>query len=682
MSKLVRRFSKKLSKKNDSTNRPTTSGSNDQQSQKKIQCQQNSVETARQKGKLIKLTDDHNGATGKLSDAAKPHGSHYQNDDNVDGLKFKNATGQIKDHSETKEQLLSRHSYRGKDAIGSRKKTTPITDKTKASKSDKLISGNLEEEIRFHKKAKQIAMQDGKKVEECRANQAIGDILWNTGNFEKAKHYYQDALENALELGDRHYEGTSYLGLASVSSKDLEYEKARNLYEKALHIFEAENNDPILKEKVLVGLGIAWLNLGNIQKATEYIGRAEQLTNESDKDSATDGLTDQLKNSTTKLPSSQTPEFPESLYWTKTSIMHRKKLMKLREKIKYHPDQVHEVNGVRVCCSEEFLIGKGSDGTLVYVGLGNDGVEKAVKRLPRDACSSLAEQEKKVLNELSRKESQHFVNYWFLEEQNDKDFLFLILDLCEETLENFVEYSSVTDLVKCAPDIIRQVLKGLADLHRNPDPILHRDLKPSNILRNVQGNWLLADFGITRILKAGVRPYVTNSRKAEDWKAAESCYFEDMNSDRIIHYKKESDMQVAGMVAFYVLTKGGHPFGEKPDRLRNLLDGKPVGLDKLKDDAAKDLIAWMLSHEPKNRPLAEVALNHSYLQSSEQQFEMLCKGEQQHETNALGVDSGVIRTFKGSPKDSQNGMAPDVLRPPPKIPIDVNLNGNIGNASL
>ena len=87
------------------------------------------------------------------------------------------------------------------------------------------------------------------------------------------------------------------------------------------------------------------------------------------------------------------------------------------------------INGVRVCCSKEFLIDKGSDGTRVYVGLGKDGVEKAVKRLPRDACTGLAQQEKKVLNEFNTMKSSHLVNYWFLEEESDKDYLFLIMDL-------------------------------------------------------------------------------------------------------------------------------------------------------------------------------------------------------------------------------------------------------------
>ena len=61
------------------------------------------------------------------------------------------------------------------------------------------------------------------------------------------------------------------------------------------------------------------------------------------------------------------------------------------------------------------------------------------------------------------------------------------------------------------------------------------------------------------------------------------------------------------MVAFYILTKGEHPFGGEPDRLRNLLDGNPVYMDKLEDPAAKDLIFWMLSCDPKRRPSAKKA---------------------------------------------------------------------------
>ena len=241
--------------------------------------------------------------------------------------------------------------------------------------------------------------------------------------------------------------------------------------------------------------------------------------------------------------------------WEERSIFHREKFINLREYAKTHPEQIRLVNGVYVCCSDEFLIGRGSQGTCVYVGLGKDGVEKAVKRLVRNTSFSLAKQEMKVLYELSGR-SKHVINYWFLEEQCDKDFLYLILDLCEETLGNFVKRSSESDLIRCAPDIIRQVLKGLADLHRDPYPILQRDLKPSNILRNIQGNWLLADFGISRILTEDVTTYVSKfCRGTEDWKAVESSASKDITDDSNVCYKKESDIQVGVHFDKYTLIK-------------------------------------------------------------------------------------------------------------------------------
>ena len=244
----------------------------------------------------------------------------------------------------------------------------------------------------------------------------------------------------------------------------------------------------------------------------------------------------------------------ESWKWEEISKVHREKFIKLLEYGKTHSEEIEEVNGVRVCCSKEFLIGKGADGTRVYVGLGKDGYERAVKRLPRDACAGVAEQEKKVLNELNATKSKYVVNYWFLDEQSDKHYLFLILDLCEQTLENFVAHSSIDDLVKITPDIIRQVLKGLDDLHCEPMPILHRDLKPSNILRNVHDKWLLADFGISRILIGGASTHpTTGQRGTEDWRAVESSYLSNsMTDDGKVRYKKESDIQVR----FSVINRG------------------------------------------------------------------------------------------------------------------------------
>ena len=116
------------------------------------------------------------------------------------------------------------------------------------------------------------------------------------------------------------------------------------------------------------------------------------------------------------------------------------------------------------------------------------------------------------------------------------------------------------------------------------------------------------------------------------------------------------------MVAFYTATKGEHPFGERADRLRNLLDGNPVGLAGLKDCVIKDLLSWMLSHEPKDRPSAEQALKHPYLQPAKQNFEMLCKVGNQPEIKTQDVKSDVVRMLNSDPKDWRNQIEPDILK--------------------
>ncbi len=249
--------------------------------------------------------------------------------------------------------------------------------------------------------------------------------------------------------------------------------------------------------------------------------------------------------------------------WEKTSIVHEEKFTKLIKYRNIKPQAIKEVNGVRFCRSEEFLIGRGNDGTRVYVGLGKDGYEKAVKCVRKDAFprsrekESSCELEKKILNNPYAKKSTHVVNYYSLDDQSSKDHVFLIMDLYEETLENFVRGTSLDDLVKSAPKIINQILNGLADLHHGPMPILHRDLKPSNILRDVHGNWLLADFGISRILAEGDNTNPSDERGTEDWRAVESCSSYDRPDDGKVRYKKESDIQVK---VFYSDTKRGNVY--------------------------------------------------------------------------------------------------------------------------
>ena len=208
------------------------------------------------------------------------------------------------------------------------------------------------------------------------------------------------------------------------------------------------------------------------------------------------------------------------------------------------PDEIMEVNGVRVCLNTEFLIGTGGLSNGVYVGLGTDGIEKAVKVFFKPKHCGSAEQEQELLRKCETKEFAHVVRYWFFDDTSHNMFAFLIMELCEETLESFVHRNSLDDLVKLAPDIIQQILKGLADLHRAPDRILHRDLKPLNILRNIHGKWLLADFGIGRILPDDDSTHVSIERGTKKWRAIESCSESGTSDDGLVHYKTKSDIQV------------------------------------------------------------------------------------------------------------------------------------------
>jgi serine/threonine protein kinase len=230
--------------------------------------------------------------------------------------------------------------------------------------------------------------------------------------------------------------------------------------------------------------------------------------------------------------------------WNQSSKFHRKKLIELREYGKKNPAVIETIRDVRVCFLDEFCIGKGSDGTRVYVGIENDGDERAVKRMRRDCCSYLAKHEKSVLNRRKTRKSNNVVDYFGIDEGSDKEYIFLILNLCEGTLENLVERTSIEKLIANAPDIIRQILSGLADLHREPNSIVHRDLKPSNILQNVDGEWLLADFGISRIMEKDASTLLTNQKGTKDWMSVEAYQCIEQADGSKVRCKKESDIQV------------------------------------------------------------------------------------------------------------------------------------------
>jgi serine/threonine-protein kinase/endoribonuclease IRE1 len=181
----------------------------------------------------------------------------------------------------------------------------------------------------------------------------------------------------------------------------------------------------------------------------------------------------------------------------------------------------------------------------------------------------------------------------------------------------------------------------------------HRDLKPSNILVNVEGEMVLADFGINRLLPENETMYKRGVSGTEGWMAVESLPNEDNEQDlshEVIQvcYKKQSDIQVVGMLCYYVLTKGKHPYGRRVDRTSNISQGH-IDLEDLSDPCARDLITWMLQHDPAERPNVHQCLKHPYLRKAEENFNLVVRAGNEKEIKTRDATSIVVQELNKLP---------------------------------
>ncbi|XP_036408009.1 serine/threonine-protein kinase/endoribonuclease IRE1-like [Megalops cyprinoides] len=161
------------------------------------------------------------------------------------------------------------------------------------------------------------------------------------------------------------------------------------------------------------------------------------------------------------------------------------------------------------------------------------------------------------------------------------------------------------------------IFESLKVLHNQETKVLHRDIKPQNVLIDVTGKARLADFGISRRLSREETTLHTRNVGTKYWMAYEAIDEESGHG-----YKRCSDIQVAGMLMYYALSGGHHPFGNSVRCEINILDGR-CSLDHVQDEAAKDLIEWMITREPKDRPTIEQALHHPYFWTKKKMLDYL-----------------------------------------------------------
>ncbi|XP_028395454.1 uncharacterized protein LOC114519508 [Dendronephthya gigantea] len=283
----------------------------------------------------------------------------------------------------------------------------------------------------------------------------------------------------------------------------------------------------------------------------------------------------------------------------KRSVNHREKIQMLKT---MNCNQLEEVETPMQAfvAKNQFKIGAGGFSS-VYVGLMKDGSEVAVKRILVQSEDETVENEKEILS-LIETNSPFIVKYRHC--HRDDTFMYLIVDLCEETLRELVQACCNEHLKEHGPRMIKEILSGLEFLHGKG--ILHRDLKPSNVLVDIEGRMKLADFGISRVLNEDETTVETDAKGTRGWMPPE--VIEAIVKKEKSRFKRKSDVHVAGMIAFFILTKGEHPFGSSLERMKNNLEDNPVNLEKLRDPEARKFVLSLISHKIDERPYADEAL--------------------------------------------------------------------------
>lgn len=264
-------------------------------------------------------------------------------------------------------------------------------------------------------------------------------------------------------------------------------------------------------------------------------------------------------------------------------------------------------------------------GTKVFKGYHHGRNEDVVVKLIPYFTS---DNEREVENLKIASEHENVVTYhsygWC--EYKGQKAIYIVMEMCDsDNLNTMINDNKMPEKMEDKTAIMEELAKGVIFIHDSD--ILHRDLKPHNVLHK-KGKFKISDFGLSKRLPPGKSstPKTMADLGTDGWRAPET-------SDEEEPAGKFSDVYSLGLIYYYILTNGKHPFGDAQngwhkvqncirDRDKNSRTKNLDGLDKLLDGRLmKDLLDMMLEFEPEGRPKMQSVIVHPMFWSLDKKWQ-------------------------------------------------------------
>jgi len=288
------------------------------------------------------------------------------------------------------------------------------------------------------------------------------------------------------------------------------------------------------------------------------------------------------------------------------------------KKVRLNPEDI-EKNRIRFSLEQHhLLIGHGEMSSSVYLALDDLNSEFSVKKFNiRNGDLLNNPQNVEKLKSL-KSHSSILRNFHIIRE---KPNFYIVSELAEFSLSQVFVSHSIFYLTSTTLTYFKQLTDGLQHLHQNN--ILHRSIRPSNVLIGRDGIMKLADYGVhssSFFQTSNISSYI------QCWLPTEILKCKHKKDD---NFTEKSDISCLGMLFYYMLTEGGHPFGDPSSSADICIANIHRGSYNLKilfsDPFSHHLVQNMLFKESEKRFNLNQVMSHPYFVEKSDRCERLKK---------------------------------------------------------